>query len=192
MTLMRKLAVFNTTSLDGYFTDANNDMSWAHGVNEDVEWNQFVQGNASAGESMLVFGRVTYEMMAKSWTTPEAMQRMPEIAKRMNSLPKIVFSNSLKEATWENTQLITGDAVNEMRQLKNESGDSLTILGSGKLIASLTQAGLIDSYQLVVKPIVLGAGRTIFEGVTGKPTFKQTASRTFKNGNVVLNYEAMR
>ena len=189
---MRKLSVFDTVSLDGYFTDANNDMSWAHSNNDDTEWNAFVQGNASAGSSVLVYGRVTYEMMASFWPTPIAAQQMPVVATQMNSLPKIVFSNSLKAATWANTTLIKGDAVKEMHRLKNEAGDNMTILGSGKLVASFTQAGLIDSYQLVVKPIVLGGGRTIFEGVSDKPSLKHISSRTFKNGNVVLNYDAIR
>ncbi len=189
---MRKLSVFNTISLDGYFTDANNDMSWAHAHHDDDEWNAFVQGNASAGRSVMVYGRVTYEMMASFWPTPVAEQQMPVVAKHMNGLPKIVFSNSLNEATWANTTLIKGQAVDEMRRLKNEPGDNLTILGSGQLIASFTQEGLIDSYQLVVKPVALGGGRTIFEGVMGKPNFKLVSSRPFNNGNVVLNYDAIR
>lgn len=193
---MGKISVFDTISLDGYFTDASNDMSWAHVAPDDAEWNSFVQGNASAHNSgqtnVLVFGRVTYEMMIKFWPTPMATQSMPEVAKHMNAAPKIVFSNSLSEATWQNTKLVKGDAVKEMRRIKNEAGPDMTILGSGKLIAALTQAGLIDSYQLVLRPIALGSGRSLFEGVTGRPTLKQTDSRVFKNGNVVLSYDAVR
>ncbi|MDQ6611780.1 MAG: dihydrofolate reductase family protein [Gemmatimonadota bacterium] len=185
---MARLSVFNTVSLDGYFTDAANDMSWAHADSNDAEWNAFVQGNASSGNSTLVYGRVTYEMMAGYWPSPMAAKAMPELAQRMNGLPKIVFSNSLVNATWANTTLIGGEAVEQMAEMKSGAGPNMTILGSGKLIASFAQAGLIDAYQLVVKPVVLGRGRTIFEGVTGRPTFAPTASRTFGNGNVLLTY----
>lgn len=74
---MRKLAVFNSVTLDGYFVDAKGDMSWAH--KNDPEWNAFVPDNAK-GESVLVFGRITYEMMASWWPTPEAIKSMPAVA----------------------------------------------------------------------------------------------------------------
>jgi dihydrofolate reductase len=86
---MRKLAVFDTVSADGCFVDTRGDMSWAH--KDDPEWNGFVSDNASAGGT-LVFGRVTYELMASFWPTPQAMVMAPLVAKRMNSLPKNVFS----------------------------------------------------------------------------------------------------
>ena len=193
---MRKLSVFDSISLDGYFTNAANDMSWAHAPPDDAEWNAFVQGNASGGATgemnALVFGRVTYEMMIQFWPTPMALQSMPEVATHMNAAPKIVFSNTLREATWQNTMLVSGDVAKEMQRIKSEAGPNMTILGSGKLVAALTQAGLIDSYQLVILPVVLGSGRSLFEGVSGNPRFRQTASRTFKNGNIVLGYDRVR
>ena len=131
-------------------------------------------------------------MMIQFWPTPMATQSMPEVAKHMNATPKIVFSNSLNEATWQNTTLVKRAVVKEMQRIKNQIGPDLTILGSGKLIAAFTQAGLIDSYQLVLRPIALGSGRSLFEGVTSRPTLKQTSSRVFKNGNVVLSYDTVR
>lgn len=86
---MRKLIVFNHVSLDGYFTDANGDMSFAQNENPDAEWDAFVAGNASGGET-LVFGRVTYELMAGDWPTPIAAETLPDCADQMNHLPKMV------------------------------------------------------------------------------------------------------
>src|SRR5205823_8847822 len=103
---MRKLIVFNSVSLDGYFTGRQGDMSWAH--KQDKEWNDFVAGNAS-GEGELVFGRVTYEMMASYWPTSQARKDAPAVAGKMNDAPKIVFSHKMKKATWKNTRLIGGD-----------------------------------------------------------------------------------
>jgi len=85
---VQKLIVFNHVSLDGYFVDANGDMSWAH--KQDAEWNAFVEENASGGGT-LVFGRITYDLMASFWPTPMAMQMMPVVAERMNNLPKVVL-----------------------------------------------------------------------------------------------------
>lgn len=87
---MRKLIAFNNTTLDGCFTDAKNDMSWAHDQSQDSDWNKFTEENAKSGGE-LVFGRVTYEMMAGWWPTSMALQMFPTVAQLMNSLPKVVF-----------------------------------------------------------------------------------------------------
>jgi len=84
---MRKLAVFNHVSLDGYFVDANGDMSWARAHQQDPEWNAFVAENAS-GSGALVFGRITYEMMARFWPTPMAIEMMPAVAAGLSSQPR--------------------------------------------------------------------------------------------------------
>ena len=188
---MANILVFNSVSLDGYFTDQNNDMSWAHADPNDAEWNAFVGENASggaAGGGAMLFGRITYEQMAGFWPTPQAMAMMPDVAKAMNSMTKIVFSRSMKKASWSNTKLVKGDLVPEVRKLKKGDQD-MVIMGSGTIVSQLTQARLIDEYQLVVVPIVLGKGRTMFEGVKDRLTLKRTKTRTFKNGNVVLSYE---
>jgi dihydrofolate reductase len=183
---MRKLIVFNMVSLDGYFVDAKGDMSWAH--KNDEEWNTFVGGNAS-GNGMLLFGRVTYEMMASYWPSPMALQNSPVVAKGMNEMPKIVFSRTLDSAAWNNTKLLKGDLAAEVRKLKNEAGPDMVILGSGNIISQLAQHNLIDEYQLAVSPIVLGKGRTLFEGLTDKLKLNLTKSRTFGNGTVFVCYQ---
>ena len=184
---MRKLSVFLNISLDGYFADANNAMDWAH--RQDEEWTRFAAGNAS-GDSTLVFGRVTYDMMAAFWPSEMAKQSMPDVARGMNTAEKFVFSRTLKHSDWTNTRMVNGDPVGEIRTLKAGDGPALVILGSGSIVAQLTQAGLIDEYQLAVMPEVLGAGRTPFDGVTNRPTLKRTEFRAFANGAVFLRYEA--
>lgn len=184
---MRRVVAFEQVSLDGYFVDATGDMSWAH--RQDAEWNAFVGGNASGGGSLL-FGRVTYELMASFWPTPAAMERAPVVAEGMNNMPKVVFSRTLATAAWKNTKLVKGDLAAEVRKMKNETGPDLAILGSG-IVSQLAQARLIDELQIVVNPIVLGKGRTLFEGVKEKIALKLIKTRAFGNGNVVLYYEPM-
>lgn len=183
---MRRLVVFNQVSLDGYFTDSKGDMSWAH--KNDPEWNAWVQDNAKGG-GVLLFGRITYQMMASFWPTAVALETMPVVAERMNNLPKVVFSRTLDKASWQNTKLVKTGMVDEVRRMKTERGDGMVIMGSGTIVSQLAQEGLIDEFQCVVNPIVLGKGRTMFDGVKERLNLKRTTTRTFGNGNVVLCYE---
>ena len=136
----------------------------------------------------MLFGRKTYDMMKSFWPTLAAAQVMPEVAKRMNSAQKIVFSRTLNEATWENTRVINGDIVATAQQLKHESGPDLLLMGSGEIISQLTAANLIDQYQIVTVPVIIGAGRTMFEGVAEKLELERVDSRSFSNGNIVNTY----
>jgi dihydrofolate reductase len=183
---MRKLSVFNNVTLDGYFTDSNNDMSWAH--KNDPEWNSFTAENASGGGTLL-FGRITYDLMASFWPTKQALEMMPTVAEQMNNLPKVVFSRTMDKPSWKNTRLVKNNIAAEVRKMKDESGPDMVIMGSGTIVSQLTQEGLIDEYQIVVHPLILGSGRTMFEGVNDRVALKRTRSRTFDNGNVFVCYE---
>jgi dihydrofolate reductase len=182
---MRRLTVFNQVSLDGYYCDAHGDMSWAH--RDDAEFREFTHQNARGG-GVLVFGRVTYEQMAGFWPSAAAQKIDAETARAMNSLEKIVFSKTLSKASWNNTTLYAGDLVGQLRKLKHQAGLDLVIMGSGSLIPPLLDAGLIDELQLVVNPLALGSGRSLFAGVKKPVSLERTSSRNFKNGNVLLCY----
>jgi dihydrofolate reductase len=184
---MRRITVFNNVSLDGYFTDAHRDMSWAHQSPADREWTDFVNGNAEGGDTVL-FGRVTYDMMAGWWPTPMAAQMMPVVAERMNAMRKVVVSRGRTPLTWANSAYLEGELVAGVAALKQEPGGDIAIMGSGSIVAPLVSAGLIDTLQVVVTPVILGAGRTMLEGVTTRPGFVLEQSRTFGNGNVFLSY----
>ncbi|HEU0047455.1 MAG TPA: dihydrofolate reductase family protein [Nitrososphaera sp.] len=185
---MRKLIVFNHITLDGYFVDANHSMNWAKAGNDDPEYNAFVGENAS-GDGTLLFGRVTYELMIKYWPTPMAKQHNPVVAEGMNNMPKIVFSRTLDHASWNNTTVVKGDLVSEVRKMKQQSGNGMAILGSGSIVAQLAPAGLIDEYQVVINPIILGKGRTMFDGVKEQLNLKLTKTRSFKSGKLYVCYE---
>jgi dihydrofolate reductase len=187
---MPRLVVFNSMSLDGYFADANGDMRFAHNPARDAEWEAFVAGNARGGGTLL-FGRITYELMAGYWPTPLAAEQMPVVAERMNHLPKVVFSRTLDRASWSNTTLVKDDLTGVVRTLKQESGEDMAILGSGSIVSQLARHRLIDEYQIVVIPVVLGRGRTMFQGVEERVPLRLTKTRTFSNGNVLLCYEPL-
>ncbi len=185
---MRKLLAFNNITLDGYFSGAGGDLSWAHTRrSEDPKWNAFVAGNAQGG-GQVILGRITYEMMAKYWPTEEAVQNNADVANGINSTSKVVISKTLDRAAWHNTVIVRSDLPGAIRELKQRQGPGMVILGSGSIVAQLTEEGLIDEYQFVVNPVVIGMGRTMFEGVTKRVELTRTAVRTFNNGNVLMTY----
>jgi len=185
---MRKLSVFNQVSIDGYFRTPSGDIRWMHQPDNDEEFRQFTRDNAATA-GPLVFGRKTYETMASFWPTPAAAEQFPDIARQMNSRQKIVFSRTLDNPSWNNTTLIKDDPVTAVRKLKSEPGDAMAIMGSGTIVSQLTQAGLIDEYQILVMPIVLGEGVTMFDGARKMLPLRLTTSRTFRNGKTYLVYE---
>lgn len=180
---MRKLSVFESISVDGYFTDAQGDMSWAHAGRDDAEFGAWVAQNASSGGELL-FGRKTYQMMEAFWPTPLAAQQMPAVAAGMNAAKKYVASRTIRP-TWNNTHLIEGDLVAAVRALKAAAGPDITVLGSGSVAAALGEAGLVDVYQLVIVPVALGGGRTVF---TKARALRLVDQRAFRCGNVVVTY----
>jgi len=185
---MRKLIVFNLMTLDGYYTGQDGDISW-HNVDEEF---QEVAKEASNSGNTLLFGRVTYELMVGYWPTPEAIKNDPIVAKGMNSATKIVFSRTLDNVDWNNTRLVKTDMLSEVRKLKEESGKDLTVLGSGSIVSQLAQERLIDEYQILLNPVVIGKGKTMFEGVKDRFSLKLTRTRVFGNGNVLLSYALAR
>jgi dihydrofolate reductase len=187
---MSRLVVYNSVSLDGYFAGVDGDLGWSYEGSDDSEWYEFVTANATGGAQSggrLLFGRVTYEMMADYWPTPAAAEAHPGVARSMNAMQKIVFSRTLKKASWEHTRLTDDAPAAEVRKLKAEPGD-IVIFGSGSIVARLADEGLIDEYQIVVCPIVLGRGRTMFEGLNEAMPLTLVRSRTFPNGKVFLSY----
>ena len=184
---MRKLQAFLHLSADGYFTGPGGDLSWTR-HDQDPEYKQWADENARR-DSVLVFGRATYQMMASFWPSSMALEREPVMAEKMNAATKVVFSRSLTEATWNNTVLVTGDAIEQMQKLKQQPGATLTILGSGSLVRHFAETGLLDEVQLLITPVALGGGRTLFEGIQKRLDLDLVSSRTFQNGKVLLIYK---
>jgi dihydrofolate reductase len=187
---MRKVFLFNMTTLDGFFEGPNQDISW-HQV--DDEFNEFAV-NQLKEVDMLLFGRVTYQGMASYWPTEFAIKDDPMVAGLMNSLPKIVFSKTLDKAEWNNSRLVSDHAAKEVSKLKEQPGKDIAIFGSSDLVVTLADAapssgsGLIDEYRIIVNPVFLGAGTPLLKGIKDKLELKLLKARTFKSSNVLLYY----
>jgi dihydrofolate reductase len=182
---MRKVTVFNFITLNGFFKGPNEDISWhKHGDEESA----FAAEGSKSG-SALLFGRVTFQMMEGYWPTPMAKQNSPDVAEGMNASEKIVFSKTLKSTNWKNSRIVRDNPADEVKRLKKEKGSDLTVLGSGSIVTQLAENNLIDTYMLMVDPVVLGEGTPIFHGIKRHPELKLMDTRKFKSGVVLLTYQ---
>ena len=181
---MRKVIFFMLTSVDGFFEGAGHNIDWHH---VDEEFNEFANEQLGSTD-MLLFGRVTYEMMASYWPTEQAKADDPEVAGAMNALQKIVVSTTLDTADWENTRLVKDNLAEEVGKLKQQVGKDMIVMGSSGLAVSLAEMGLVDEFRIMVNPVVLGEGKPVFSGIHGRLNLKLLKARTFGNGNVLLYY----
>ena len=181
---MRKLYSFLVSTLDGFYEGPNQEFDWP---NADEEFNEF--GIQQLNDSdVLLFGRVTYEGMAAYWPSEGARQDDPKVAELMNSLPKLVVSTTLASADWHNTRLIRDNVAEELAKLKQQPGKGLAVLGSPTLTVSLIGMGLLDELRVLVNPVGLGAGRSLFRSADRRLRLELLQTRTFHSGNVLLTY----
>ena len=182
---MRKLFSFMVTTLDGFHCGPNGEFDWP---NVDDEFHEFSVRQMNDIDTLL-FGRITYDFMAQYWPSAEAMEADPVTAGRMNGIHKVVFSSTLDEATWENSELVSTDPVAAITELKQRPGDGdLALFGSPTFTASLLQAGVVDEVRVMVNPILLGGGVSLFAGLTDRVKLQLNRTITFRNGNVLLCY----
>ncbi len=195
---MRKLFAFLAVTVDGYHEGPNREIDWHHAPDTQDSGFPTAAGFPRLDDDRydeidtLVFGRVTYELMAAYWPTPEAKRADPQIAARMNQLPKIVISRVLDRVEWANTRLLSHDVTEELASLKQQQGKSIAIFGSSTLTASLLREGVVDEVRILVNPVVLGAGHSVFDGAGPRIPLSLTASQAFPSGNVLLRYEPAR
>jgi dihydrofolate reductase len=187
---MRKLFSFNMVTIDGFFAGLNNEIDWHH---VDSEFNEFaIEQSSSNAVDTILFGRVTYQLMASYWPTPAALADDPIVASMMNRSPKIVFSRTLEKAEWNNTRLIKDHIAEEITKLKQQPGKDLALFGSANLMSTLVQMDLIDEHRIMVNPIILGKGKPLFPGVRAPLKLKLVNTRAFRNGNILLYYQPVK
>ncbi len=182
--LMRTLTSFMFITLNGFYKGENDDISWHRHGGEESEYSE----EMLESDNILLFGRKTYENMVSFWPTQTAKEMFPKVAEGMNSAEKIVFSNSLNNATWKNTKIVSGDIVSQITKLKQSKGKDMAILGSGTIVSLFAGHRLIDEYQIMIDPVVIEKGTVIFENIISAVNLKLTSFKTFKSGVVLLNY----
>ena len=197
---MRRIVAFNNVSADGYFAAPDGTLNW---VVPDTDMDKFAaEMIGRGGTDTILFGRKTYQMFASFWphvldesgTAPDPHtpgRTSPELramAVMLNETPKIVFSRTLKEATWANSRLVRELDPHEIEKMKKGRGENMMIFGSGSIVTLLTQHRLIDEYLFAVSPVLLGGGRTLLNGVGANLTLDLQEERRFPSGKVMLRY----
>jgi dihydrofolate reductase len=185
---MPTIASFIFISLDGFYEGANGELDWPI---VDQEFNDFAARQLDEADA-IGFGRATYEHMAAYWPTEQATVNDPAITTRMNEKPKFVFSTTLTDASWSGTTVVRGEATAHVPTIKAAAGKELLVIGSAHLTASLARVGLLDELRIMVCPIVLGRGRSLFEDLKDRVSLTLLRVRRFDSGNLVLTYRPAR
>jgi dihydrofolate reductase len=187
---MRKVKLQMQTSVDGFVCGPNGELDWTI-YNWDEELKNYVKELMAPADSFII-GRVLYEGMSMYWpaaeTNPDATEEDRAAARAFNSMPKHVFSKTLTKADWNNAIIESGDLVETVNRLKNQSGGDLMLYGGASLVSSFIQNNLIDEYHFFVNPTAIGQGRSIFGDLIGKFGLQLVKSRAFSCGIVVLHY----
>jgi dihydrofolate reductase len=182
---MRKIIVSNYVSLDGFIAGPEGEIDWFVWDEEMAKYSRDLLYSIDT----LLFGRVTYELMAGYWPTASPPSEDQVIIDAMNNLPKIVFSRTLARADWTNTTLVKEVNKEEILKMKQQPGMDMVIFGSGSIVSAFSQLGLIDEYRIIVNPVVLGRGKPLFKDIRERINLKRLKTKTFSsNGNVVLYY----
>jgi dihydrofolate reductase len=179
---MKKVIFQMSVSIDGYVEGPNREIDW-HIV--DDEFNAYAVETLAATD-VLLMGRRTYELMAGYW--PTAPNNDP-VKEKMNGTPKLVFSRTLKRVDWQNSRLAEGSVADEVARLKRAPGDGLLWVGGSDLAVSFLEQGLLDELRIILTPILLGAGKTVFDTIQKRYPLKLLSTKSFQSGNVILTYE---
>lgn len=194
---MRKLAVIDFLSLDGVMqapgqADEDTEGGFRHGgwaiPYHDEALAESVANSMAATDTYL-FGRKTFENFAAYW--PTAPREIP-FTDHLNNTAKYVVSKTLKDPDWNNSTVIDGEVVDEVRRLKQQPGKNIAVLGSGELVQTLIENDLVDEYFLTVYPLVLGGGKRLFREDRQPRRLELIDSRTTSTGGVVLTYRPVR
>jgi dihydrofolate reductase len=187
---MRKLIVEEWISLDGYAADANGQLDFFTSLSpEQNKHSDMDQLKFLEEIDTILFGRITYQLFVDYW--PTAASEAEIIADKLNSLSKIVFSNTLTDAPWGNwpaASITGGDAVKAIKELKQLPGKNMIMWGSVSLVQSLIKENLVDEIHLQLCPVMTGGGRKLFPGETGINQLQLQEVKQYDTGLVFLNY----
>jgi dihydrofolate reductase len=195
---MRQIVVFNRVSADGYFASNDGNLDWT------VPDEAIDQAGAARMQDFdtMLFGRHTYEAFESFWPHAEGdsdsandphtqgrrSKTLRSMASWINQTPKWLFSTSKQQLSWQNSRLFPKLDPAELRALKHAPGKNMIVFGSGSLVAQLTQHGLIDEYQFIVGPVLLGSGRSLIQGVAERVPLELLEAKPYASGNVMLRY----
>jgi len=183
---MGRIVVTEFVSLDGVMEDPGGAEDFKYGgwtfEIDRGEGDKFKLDETFDSEALLL-GRVTYEGFAEAWPSREG-----EFADKFNTMPKYVVSSTLREPTWNNTTVLSGDVVEEVSKLREQSSGDVYVHGSRRLAQTLLENDLVDELHLMVFPVVLGSGERLFGETTSKKRLELVDSKVVGDGVAILVY----
>ncbi len=178
---MRKVILSMQMTLDGFIEGLGGGTDWSWHV-WDEEMEKYADELIDSAD-VLLFGRVAYQLLADYWQAATG-----EFAEKMNRIPKIVFSGTLRKTDW-NARLVKENIAEEISKAKQQSGKDLVLLAGADIASTFMKLGLIDEYRIIVNPVVLGSGKPLFKDIRGRMNLKLSKTKTFKCGNLMLYYQ---
>jgi dihydrofolate reductase len=185
---MGRIVVTEFVSLDGVMEAPGGGEDYKHGgwtfeIERGQEGDKFKLDETMASEALLL-GRRTYEGFAAAWPSRDG-----EFADKFNSMPKYVVSSTLKDPEWNNTAVLDGELAAEVAKIKEQQEGDIVVHGSAQLVQALLENDLVDELRLMVFPVVLGSGKTLFGETSDKKTLKLSDSKIVGDGVAILVYE---
>lgn len=188
---MGRIITTTWVTLDGFIAGPNGEMDWVGEFYDDA-MARYESELVSSADALLL-GRVTYQSFAGSWPhvpdNPDVSEGEKDYARRLNAMRKVVFSRTLDTADWNNSTLLREVVPEEIERLKQETARALLIYGSASLVQTLTNLGLIDEYQVLLYPMVLGGGKPLFQDIKDRVTLNLVRTNTHPSGVVALYYQ---
>jgi len=191
---LRKIIASTRVTLDGFIAGPRGEMDWMEEFLDEALANY--ESELQKMVDTTLFGRVTYEGFESYWPKipegPASPQGMVEYAHQLNAMRKIVFSRTLSRVEWNNSTLVKEIVPEEIIKMKQEPGRDMVIYGSASIVQTLTNLGLIDQYQLLVFPVVLGSGKPLFQDILHKVKLSLVSTKRHPSGVVELTYQPIK
>ena len=186
---MRKVKLQVQISIDGFAADQNGGLDWMV-----WDWDDGLKGYVNEltdSIDTILLGRKMTDGFISHWTSVANDPKDPDYAAgvKFTHTPKVVFSKTLKKSKWENTEVATGEVVDEINKLKSQNGKDMIVYGGASFVSALIKYELIDEFHLFVNPVVLGEGKTIFKDIQHRQNLAFVNCIPFDCGIVLMHYE---
>lgn len=182
---MRKIIVLSYLTFDGFTASKDGSSKW-------IVWDKGVDAyyvETQREADALFLGRTTYEGLKDYWSTSKSAGENPEMIEFSNKAKKYVFSKSLENAGWNNSEILRSIVPEEIEAIKNEPGKNIVVIGSGSIVSQLQNAGLVDEYRFISMPVILGEGKPYFTNLDDTLDLELVETKSFNCGSVLHRYQ---
>lgn len=185
---MKKLKLQMQMTINGYVAGPNGENDWMS-WNPDPEFLAYLNSLIDSSDTILLGRKLATGGFIEHWEGVAEKNPDAPFAKKIAGMPKVVFSKTLEQSTWNNTTLAKGDLAEEVARLKNQDGKDIIVFGGAGFVSSLIKEGLIDEYHLIVNPSAISNGMTIFNTLDGIKRLTPIESKLYPGGKIAMSYK---